>query len=781
MSVKSRRNLLALSVCAALMPTEYLLANTIEEVVVTAQMREQTLQEVPMSVSAFTGEALKDANLNNFKDLFSITPGVSGQTEDSFFDAVSVRGISNNGFGSGSDPAIGVFLDGVSQSRTGATPTMFDMARVEVVKGPQGTLFGRNTASGAISMVSQKPGEEFGGEVSVGFGELGRKEASFSVDLPITDDLRMRFSGIHEEEDGHVKNLAGGRDLGQSEVDAFRLVTVYDGWEDATLTVLLQHEERESDGTIYRALDTQGDFDEVFNDQQGKDESEITDVIATLEVDFENFRLTSISGYKTHDYSYAEDFDGTAVTIDTFTRDQEGDYFSQEFRLSSSGDGPFHWVTGVSYYQEDLDATFSDNSNEDYLCDGIFVDEGIIDEADSIRTCSDLATFPAGPIPNISPDYSSTAEAMDDLFGTDNVGGGDPFEYTDSGTLYERSVTKGKFSGWGIYGNLSWELSEATELTVGMRYTEDKKEYSVDAPVPDSWIGGWNNVEIFTDGEIKDTNTWENLSGRIALSHQLNEQWNVYGSVATGYKSGGFDYLRVNVTGVAVDGYIVDAANGVPADFDEESVLAYELGVKAVLFDDTMNFNASIFSYTYEDLQQAFYDGSGGATITDNLGESEGQGLEVDVRWLIGDSLDLYVGMAYLDTEFSGAPDDLCENCDGNEMPFSPEFSGVAMLTYTMQTGLGSLALTGEYTYTGSQYSEVSNDKVVQIDSFEVVNLRAALTSEDEAWRITAYVDNVFEEEYYNWGYSEDTYNLPATQTDPSRPRTVGARVDYRF
>lgn len=692
MSVISRRNLLALSVCAALAPTDQLLANTIEEVVVTAQMREQTLQEVPMSVSAFTGEALKDANLNNFKDLFSITPGVSGQTEDSFFDAVSVRGISNNGFGSGSDPAIGVFLDGVSQSRTGATPTMFDMARVEIVKGPQGTLFGRNTASGAISMVSQKPGQEFGGEVSVGFGELGRKEASFSVDLPITDDLRIRLSGIHEEEDGHVKNLAGGRDLGQSEVDAIRLVTVYDGWEDANLTVLIQHEERESDGTIYRALDTQGDFDEVFNDQQGKDESEITDVIATLEVDFDNFKLTSISGYKTHDYSYVEDFDGTAVTIDTFTRDQEGDYFSQEFRLSSNGEGPFHWVTGVSYYQEDLDATFSDNSNEDYLCDGIFVDEGIIAPADSIRSCQDLSDNLIAPLAGSG--YATTSDAMDDLFGTDH-GGGDPFEYTDSGTLYERSVTKGKFSGWGVYGNLSWELSEATELTVGLRYTEDKKEYAVNAPVPDSWIGGWNNVEVFTDGEIKDTNTWENLSGRIALSHQLNEQWNVYGSVATGYKSGGFDYLRVNVTGVAVDGYIVDAANGVPADFDEESVLAYELGVKGVLLDDTMNINASIFSYTYEDLQQAFFDGSGGATITDNLGESEGQGLEVDLRWLIGDSLDLYVGMAYLDTEFSGAPNDLCDNCDGNEMPFSPEFSGVTMLTYTINTGLGKLALTG--------------------------------------------------------------------------------------
>ncbi|BFM15302.1 TonB-dependent receptor [Maricurvus nonylphenolicus] len=780
MSVKSRRNLLALGVFAALVPTEYLLANTIEEIVVTAQMREQTLQEVPMSVSAFTGEALKDANLNNFKDLFSITPGVSGQTEDSFFDAVSVRGISNNGFGSGSDPAIGVFLDGVSQSRTGATPTMFDMARVEVVKGPQGTLFGRNTASGAISMVSQKPGNEFGGEVSVGFGELGRKEASVSVDLPITDDLAMRLSGIHEEEDGHVKNLAGGRDLGQSEVDAVRLVTVYDGWEDASLTVLIQHEERQSDGTIYRALDTQGDFDEVFNDQRGNDESEITDVIATLDIDLDGMKLTSISGYKTHDYSYTEDFDGTAANIDTFKRDQEGDYFSQEFRLASTGDGPFHWVTGVSYYQEDIDATFSDNSNEDYLCDGIFVDEGVIAPADSIRTCSDLADL-GGPIAALpSSGYASTAEAMDDLFGTDNIGTTDPFSYTSTNTLFERSVTEGKFSGWGVYGNLSWELSEATELSLGVRYTEDKKEYSVNAAVPDSWIAGWNNVEIFTDGEIKDTNTWENLSGRIALSHQLTEQWNIYGSVATGYKSGGFDYLRVDITGAAVDG-VVDAANGVPARFDEESVLAYEIGAKGVLLDDTMNVNISLFSYTYEDLQQAFFDGSGGATITDNLGESEGQGLEVDLRWLIGDSLDLYVGMAYLDTEFSGAPNDLCDSCDGNEMPFSPEFSGVTMLTYTIDTGLGKLALTGEYTYTASQYSEVSNDKQVQIDSFEVVNLRAALSSEDDTWRLTAYIDNVFEEEYYNWGYSEDTYNLPATQTDPSRPRTVGARVDYRF
>ncbi|WP_160153624.1 TonB-dependent receptor [Microbulbifer sp. ALW1] len=787
--ILARKHLLASAVSAVVGAAVFTFSGVaaaapeIEEVTVTAQMRAESLKDVPMSVSAFTGDTIKNSNMSDFKDLFAMTPGISGETTDSYFDSVSVRGVNNNSFGSGSDPALGVFLDGVYQSRTGATPSMFDLERVEVVKGPQGTLFGRNTASGAISMTSRKPGETFGGEISVSTGQYGRADFEGAVDMPVSEDFAVRIAGMHQEQEGHVKNLAGGRKLGASEADAMRFTGVFTGFENTTVTLLAQYEDRMSDGTIYRALGTDGDYDEVYNDQQGTDQSEIGDAVLTVEHDFDSTTFTSITGYKTHDYTYVEDFDGTELPIDTFVRDQSGDFFSQEFRLTSNNSGPFNWVLGASYYQEDLDAYFAGVDAEDFICAGAMEVDYELD-VDSSATCADLAlAYP---------------DEMDDAFWT----GGDPWEYAPTagmaipgnvmigdGMSVEESFTRGEYSGWGVFANTTFDLSDATSLGLGIRYTEDQKKYTVDSPWPDTWTGGWNYQAMFTDGPITGDNTWSNVSGRATLNHDFSESVTAYASVATGYKSGGFDYLTYRVTDPAfaededtwLEDYewTVDSSTAEPNNFNEEQVLSYELGVKARLLGNRLALNAAAFQYTYEDLQQAFFIGA--AAVTRNVGESEGQGLEVDARWLITDNLDLYMGLAWLNTEFSGAPEELCDACDGNKMAFSPEFSSATVLTYTKDIGFGSMALTGEYTYTGEQFSDLENTDEVKLDSRGVVNLRASLTSPAETWTAGVYVENLTGEEFYHWGYAAADYNLPATQTDPSRGRVAGVSLDYRF
>ncbi|GAA5523619.1 fhuE receptor [Microbulbifer aestuariivivens] len=780
-NVYTKKNALASAVGAAVIAVSAgASAAQIEEVTVTAQMRAESLKDVPMAVSAFTGETIKNGNMSDFKDLFALTPGVSGETNDSFFDAVSVRGVNNNSFGSGSDPALGIFLDGVYQSRTGATPSMYDLDRVEVVKGPQGTLFGRNTASGAISMTTRKPGDTLAGDISVGAGQYGRTEFEGGLDLPLTEDLSVRFAGKHFQEDGHVENLFGGRDLGASELSAMRITTVYDGFDNTTVTLMAQYEDRVSDGTIYRAFDNdagynyeirEGDYDQVYNDQIGKDESEIGDVILTIEHELASgATLASITGYKTHNYTYIEDFDGSEHPIDTYVRDQTGNLFSQEFRLTSNNSGPFNYVLGASYYNEEVNADFAGIDNEDFICDGIYADEydgGL----DSFVTCDALPQ-----------------DVLDDAFGFE----GDPWEYAPDGLSIEASDTVGEYSGWGVFANTTYDLTESTSLGLGVRYTEDEKQYSVDSPWPDTWTGGWNYQSMYTNGPIVADNTWDNLSGRATLTHIFSDELTAYASVATGYKSGGFDYLSYHITDPAYgttedsqgdwldeQGYEVDSSNAEPARFDEETVLSYELGLKARLLDNRLALNAAAFQYTYEDLQQAFFVGA--AAITRNVGESQGQGLELDARWLLTDNLDLYLGMAWLDTEFSGAPVEFCESCDGNEMAFSPEFSSAAVLTYTRSTGLGELSVSGEYTYTGEQWSDLENTDDVKLDARNVVNMRVALTAPSESWTAGIYAENLTGEEYYHWGYSEALYNLPATKTDPSRGRVVGVNLDYRF
>jgi len=765
----THKHTLAMAVGAAVIAVSTgALAAEIEEVTVTAQMRTESLKDVPLSVSAFSGDTVKNSNLSDFKDLFALTPGVSGETNDSFFDSVSVRGVNNNSFGSGSDPALGVFLDGVYQSRTGATPSMYDLERVEVVKGPQGTLFGRNTASGAISMVSRKPGDRFAGEISLGVGEYGRQEFEGGLDMPLGENLAVRIAGMHQREDGHIENLAGGRDLGASERDAVRFTAVYDGLQSTTVTLMAQYEDRAGDGTIYRALDTDGDYDQVYNDARGVDESEIGDVILTVERDLAGGgTLTSITGYKTHNYTYAEDLDGTADPIDTFVRDQSGDFFSQEFRLASNNSGMFNYVLGASYYQEDVDAFFAGIDSEDFVCDGIYADEWE-EGLDTFDTCASLPQ-----------------EAIDEFFGFE----GDPWVYAPRGLSIEAADTIGEYAGWGVFANTTFDLTEATSLGLGIRYTRDEKTYTVDSPWPDTATGGWNYQVMYTDGPISGDNTWDNISGRATLSHDFSDALTAYASVATGYKSGGFDYLSYRVTDPAFDedaeawmeenAWTVDASNAEPFRFDEETVLSYELGLKARLLDNRLAINAAAFQYRYEDLQKAFFIGA--AAITRNVGESEGRGLEVDTRWLITDSLDLYLGMAWLDTEFSGAPEALCEDCDGNEMALSPNFSSAAVLTYSRETGLGEMSVSAEYTFTGEQFSDLENTGEVKLASRDVVNLRLVLTSPEDSWSAGIYAENLFNEEYYHWGYAEALYNLPATRTDPSRGRVLGVNLGYRF
>ncbi|MCX2782428.1 TonB-dependent receptor [Microbulbifer thermotolerans] len=770
-ALHTKRQTLAVVIGAALIVSAGASAGEIEEVTVTAQMRTESLKDVPMAVSAFSGDTVKNSNLSDFKDLFALTPGVSGETNDSFFDAVSVRGVNNNSFGSGSDPALGVFLDGVYQSRTGATPSMYDLERVEVIKGPQGTLFGRNTASGAISMVSRKPGDRLAGEISVGAGQFGREEMEGALDIPLSENLAVRLAGMHRQEDGYIENLAGGPDLGASETDAMRITAVYSGLRNTTITLMAQYEDRAGDGTIYRALDTNADYDQVYNDTRGKDESEIGDLILTVEHELTGgATLSAITGYKTHNFSYVEDFDGTASPIDVYTRDQSGDFFSQEFRLASNNSGIFNYVVGASYYQEDLKAFFTGVDHEDFICDGIYADEWE-EGLDTFDTCASLPQ-----------------EALDEFFGLE----GDPWEYAPDMLSVEAADTVGDYSGWGVFANTTFDFTDATSLGLGARYTRDKKSYSVDSPWPDTWTGGWNYQSMYTDGPITGSSTWSNVSGRATLTHHFDSAVTGYASVATGYKSGGFDYLSYRITDPAYgsdedsqyawleeQGYEVNADNAEPSRFDEEKVLSYELGLKARLLDNRLAVNAAAFQYTYDDLQQAFFIGA--AAVTRNVGESTGQGVELDARWLITDDLDLYLGLAWLDTEFSGAPEALCEDCDGNEMAFAPRFSAAAVLTYSQQTSLGEIAYSAEYTFTGEQWSDLENTEAVRLDSRNVINLRAALTSADDSWTAGIYAENLFDEEYYHWGYAEALYNLPATKTDPSRGRLLGVNLDYRF
>ncbi len=352
----------------------------IEEIQVTAQKRMESTQDVPVSITAFDANFTKRVNIDDVKDLVKFAPGFAGDSKDSFIDYINIRGISTNDFGVGGDPSVGFFKNGLYQGRNGVVvSSMFDMERAEVLRGPQGFLFGRNAISGAVSLYTAKPNfDAASGYVELGAGERGILEMEAWANIPMNDNFALRLAGYHSEEDGYADNAAeiGDDNLVAHDKSAFRASAGLRG-ESWDATLILEYEDREQSGSIYRAIvddetipfleevlgrevRPRGTIRDVDNDAKlgNYDNGEIIALSAEINFDLGFATLTSLTGYKDHDYSYAEDFDGMRIGFNDYAQDQSGDYFEQELRLVSQGDGPLSWYGGVSYYKENIDAFF---------------------------------------------------------------------------------------------------------------------------------------------------------------------------------------------------------------------------------------------------------------------------------------------------------------------------------------------------------------------------------------------------------------------------------------
>jgi iron complex outermembrane receptor protein len=306
-----------------------------DEIVVTAQKRAESIQDVPLAITAFAGEFVRDVNLDDVKDLVTFTPGVTGNTFDSFIDYINVRGISTNDFGVGGDPSIPFFKNGLYQGRNGAVvTTLYDIERAEVLRGPQGFLFGRNAIGGAFNIITARPKlDAVGGYAEIDIGERGRVVGEFALNVPLSEKFGVRISGYGGKEDGYVDNAfnPGADPLLGFQKGGGRFSALYeDEGFDALLT--LELEKREQSGSLYRATELGASWDtlvSIFGVSLGgngrdidsdlglgeKDDAEIFSAGLELNFDLGGVTLTSLTGFKDHSYEYAEDFDGTPLNI----------------------------------------------------------------------------------------------------------------------------------------------------------------------------------------------------------------------------------------------------------------------------------------------------------------------------------------------------------------------------------------------------------------------------------------------------------------------------------
>ncbi len=775
----------------------------LEEIVVTAQRREQSLQDVPIAVSAVDADTLKQNGLTGLQDLSNIVSGVKLGNSQASQSVSSIRGVRSRGFGFGVENSVPLYLDGVYLgSGYNTLGELMDVTQIEVLKGPQGTLFGRNASAGAINVRSARPDEDVSGKVSVNLGNYDLVTNKLSGNIPVIEDTLMVRAGYQQtERDGWQTNVVTGKkdgyetDRWSGYVKALWLASddvevefsadwskhddhsgyvavegvnptferVYDSFADPTSYTSSSSHDFAAGGDPFfstLALITDGLVpdptpraigvaDAVDPERSRKIRG--ASVKVTWDVS-EEATLTSVSSYRKSTSGLATDSDGSNLGLSASFSDTSYEEMNQEFRFNVSNEVA-DWFVGFNAYQQNANYSFTTQSS------------GLVAASRLTR--------------HILLGGGGGVGALVGAIGS---------------PVIEESAGKNITTSYGLYSDVIWHLTDRMNLTVGARYSYDEKEYEQGATTNDSWSGQGilfpNLVQLENATDAKMEESWNNLSGRIALDYSLNEDTLVYVSLAQGYKAGGFNTTRTVQQTTSTSGVFV-MPSGAAEPFDEETNLNFEVGLKSTLMDGRMRFNTSAFAYEYKDLQFLLSDSEVPVARTINASKIDGYGVDVEMMLAATENLTLFMNLAYLQSEFG--EDVIDREGDlviegGNETTFAPEMSGSIGLDYRYELGeLGELRTNFTYSYYGShmqrdiQVTDSFPEGVGKEDAYHTINGRISLLSHDGKWEVALWGKNLTDE-YYNTTVGTGAGVTAGVITSvPSEPRTYGVNLEYNF
>ncbi|WP_156680427.1 TonB-dependent receptor [Sphingomonas profundi] len=709
-------------------------AGGLEEIVVTAQKRSENLQSVPISVTAVTGAAIRNQNITNVQGLANSIPNVQINSFSNSPDSAvfTIRGVGVND----ADPYVGttvsVVVDGVVVGvNTAALLSLFDIDRVEILRGPQGTLFGANTTGGVINVVTKQPTGEFGGEAQVVYGNYDRLDVNAALNFPITESLAGKISVLHTGRDGFFRNRLDGRRLGKLDNTGIRAYLKYESGDyDATLI---------------------GEYNRSRNGSQTNinfsDASQVIYVPGESQIDGDP-RFVRGQSARVPDQN---DRDTYSVTLTQ--------------NLKDTGAGDFVSITNYRKYDSDL------YSDDDALV-GNFLDT---------RRRSDQ--------------YQLSQELRDAIRLGDRVqlivGG---FGFYQKYHLFQQTHLDGFLPGLGqpqTQYQKNWSLSAFSQLYVditdslrfqaGIRYAHEKTEA----------VSTTANTISVTPGALSDFNdplipgsfisaagrkSWNNVGYKVGLDYKIDPTILVYGYYARGFKSGGFT------------GRIARAEDIGP--FGPEHLDTFEIGTKADLLDRHLRVNLSAFYNIYKDMQITqnitYPDGRNSASIV-NAGRAKTKGFELEVTALPVEGLTIGGTAAYLDAKYSKydtlildpATNSLVPaSFKGNRLMNSPKWSASANLNYKLPIGPGAASFFGQYTFTSSKFTNFTDLPQEKVGNINLVNGNISWSPESERWSIGAYGRNIFNKHYYG----QKLY-LPGTFAIASlgAPREYGLDFKYNW
>lgn len=727
----------------------------IEEVIVTAQKRAQSLQEVPIALSAFGSDTVKQLGANDFKGLTAVTPGFSVSGGSGAFPSPYIRGIGSNVTSVGSDPSIGVYIDGVYAARKGgALSDLMDIQRVEVLKGPQGTLFGRNSIGGAISITTAKPENELAGMLGVEMGNYDNRALKGMVNLPLIDDtLLLRVAGSVRKRDGWQENIPGGpdgddRDRANGRVKLAWLpsdnveVEFSSTW-NRTDEVATYAESVVADTSVIAGLPV-GNLAQINDDKLSANDnlnpwglaSTRDPLVPTFERSLrahslnvswdmsEELTLTSITSYRSYETSAAREYDGTEYLIGNNENSTENnDTLGQEFRLNGSSEAA-DWFVGMSATQEAADMRFM---------------IGLLDFL--------------------------------------GANGGQPF--------YEDSFVKADTQSYALYGDYTWHATDNLNVTFGARYSYDDKSIDYDTSTQVNGAAGLGGLGFIMPipQQFLDTNgnpyatelsdSWTDISPRVVVDYFINSDIMLYASLARGYKSGGFNTYP-SVVQDNTDPNFLMVLPEATASVEPETTINLELGIKSTWLDERLTLNASVYAMKYDELQVQVI--SGQTVQLANAGKASSQGVEVEFKYYVTPNLKLQGNIAWMDTEYDEFARGSVDYA-GTPLRFSPEWTGSLGVDYTVQLAeLGELRTFVNYSYKDDHLlSETYGES-----SYSLLSARVSFYSLDGAWEVSMFGNNLTDESYLS-NYVEQMNGFGFTSANRNEPRTYGAELTYNF
>lgn len=703
----------------------------LEEVLVTAQKRQESMQEVPIAVTAISGDAITQQNITNIVGLNNALPNVQiNQFSNSPDSAVfTIRGIGVND----ADPYVGttvsVVVDGVVVGvNTAALVSLFDIERIEILRGPQGTLFGANTTGGVVNVVTKQPTGEFGGEAQLALGNYDRIDANAAVDFPITDTLSGKVSVLHTEHEGYFQNYLNGDKLGSLDLTSFRGYLKYERDNyDATLIgeyVRMRNGSQTNrnigDETIIVYVPGQAGLEPSFD--RGKnaglpDHNDKDTYSATLTQnwgsDFGDW--VSITNYMEYDHDLYSDDDATTEQLLQTHRQIDYWQFSQEIRDSFEISDRFRMTAGAFYLYKEYQL------DQDGVLDG----------------------FSRGLGQPQSQDQENWSVSL--------------------------------------FAQGYYDLSDRLTLQAGLRYAHEETEaYSTSA---NSFTATPGALASFDDPLIPGSlviaegdESWDDVGYKVGLDYQLSEETMVYGYYARGFKSGGFT------------GRIMIAEDIGP--YDPEYLDTFEAGVKSDLFDNRVRANLAVFYNEYEDMQvvqnKTFPSGANSASIQ-NAGKAHSYGAELELTAYATDNLVFNLAIAYLESEYDEydttaldpvTGEEVVTSFKGNPLMNAPEWSGNASADYRLSIGGGEARFFLQYTYADEKYSNYTAFPQELVDEIKLVNGKISWTPESQRWSIGVYGRNLTDEEYL----SQKQWFAPALAIGGmGPPREYGAEVTYSW